>query len=647
MDTKQFLTEFRHIASAPEGVKRLREMILSLAFQGSLAERDVVDASELLLSLEEQRANSPEEARKSRKRSSVANNSGKPPFAIPEHWRWLSLSEVGHGWGQKTPRTAFTYIDVSSIDNQRGRIREPLTVLSAGQAPGRARKIVRKGTVIYSTVRPYLLNVALIDREFVHEPIASTAFAVVHPWEGILSKYIFYYLRCPYFIAHVQSLQIGVAYPAISDEKFFAGLIPIPPTSEQERIVSKVDELMDLCDKLEAQQQERETLCKLTRAAAFDTLTNTNDSSALRDGWNRVKDSLMLVEGEEGIAEFNRAIIDLGIRGILTRANASTNDLEKRAKFRIDDLVKRKLLTKRIWVSDQDVPHRFEVPTNYPKIYLGNIAELITDGEHATPKRIPNGPVPLVTAKNVRDGFFDLQDTDFVAKETALKAWERCKPRHNDILMVCVGATTGRLLVAKEPVDMVLVRSVALIRMFNDLLLPEFVAYCLQSSWGQRQVWGNVKQAAQPCLYLNRIARIQITAPPFEEQQRIVEVLDRLLAKCEKLRGLSETASTTAKSFATAAIASITGVHIGIEEKMKTPKTELVSNLSLGLSPTNGAHAPLTAILIRNQGELSAKTLWNSSGMEIDAFYQQLKTEMAKGWIVQPEVAYVKEVEAS
>ena len=80
---------------------------------------------------------------------------------------------------------------------------------------------------------------------------------------------------------------------------------------------------------------------------------------------------------------------------------------------------------------------------------------------------------------------------------------------------------------------------------------------------------------------------------------------------------------------------------------MKAPKTELVSNLRIGkASPTNKEQAPLTTILIK-QGELPAKSLWSTSGMEIDAFYQQLKTEMAKGWIVQPEVAYVKELEAN
>ena len=80
---------------------------------------------------------------------------------------------------------------------------------------------------------------------------------------------------------------------------------------------------------------------------------------------------------------------------------------------------------------------------------------------------------------------------------------------------------------------------------------------------------------------------------------------------------------------------------------MKAPKTVLVSTLQLGVTPANGDQAPLAAILIRNNGQLAARTLWNSSGLDIAAFYQQLKTEMAKGWITQPEVAYMKAVEGS
>ena len=77
---------------------------------------------------------------------------------------------------------------------------------------------------------------------------------------------------------------------------------------------------------------------------------------------------------------------------------------------------------------------------------------------------------------------------------------------------------------------------------------------------------------------------------------------------------------------------------------MKAPKTELISNLQLGTKPKAKDAAPLATLLIKAKGELSAKSLWQQSGLTIDAFYQQLKTELAAGWIAPPNVAQMKEI---
>lgn len=98
-----------------------------------------------------------------------------------------------------------------------------------------------------------------------------------------------------------------------------------------------------------------------------------------------------------------------------------------------------------------------------------------------------------------------------------------------------------------------------------------------------------------------------------------------------------------AEKMAQAAIAAITGTQIKDKQTMKAPKTELVTNLKLKKSPKNKDQAPLSAILARHNGELSAKALYNYSGIEIDCFYQQLKDEMAQGWIEEPEKARVVE----
>jgi type I restriction enzyme S subunit len=76
---------------------------------------------------------------------------------------------------------------------------------------------------------------------------------------------------------------------------------------------------------------------------------------------------------------------------------------------------------------------------------------------------------------------------------------------------------------------------------------------------------------------------------------------------------------------------------------MKAPQTELIAPLRLGITPNIKAQAPLATILARHNGEMSAKDLWQRFGGEIDAFYAQLKAEVAHGWIMEPAPAEMRE----
>ncbi|MDF1526133.1 MAG: restriction endonuclease subunit S [bacterium] len=251
MTSENFLENFEHLAGAPNGVPKLRELVLQLAVRGRLVPQDsnAEPASNLLKKIEaEKRKLVVAKAIRNKKLSAL----GDAPYELPDSWSWVLIGNICRDWGQRVPDKLFSYIDVSAIDNEKGAINEP-TVIEAADAPSRARKLVRLGTVIYSTVRPYLLNVAVINKELEPDPIASTAFAIVHPLGGISSRYVFWYLRSPVFISYVESKMLGVAYPAINDSQFFSGLFPLPPLEEQKRIVAKVDQLMALCDTLEQQ----------------------------------------------------------------------------------------------------------------------------------------------------------------------------------------------------------------------------------------------------------------------------------------------------------------------------------------------------------------------------------------------------------
>jgi len=149
--------------------------------------------------------------------------------------------------------------------------------LSPEDAPSRARRIVKKGTVIYSTVRPYLLNTAIVEEEFVPQAIVSTAFAVLHPYSGIIGQYLHYYLRSKFFTRFVESQMSGMAYPAISDSKLQMGLVPIPPTTGQRTIVETIKHLMSQCDETERIQQDKSQLRVTLNSSALTHLVEAKE----------------------------------------------------------------------------------------------------------------------------------------------------------------------------------------------------------------------------------------------------------------------------------------------------------------------------------------------------------------------------------
>jgi type I restriction enzyme S subunit len=593
MNVVSFLENFRAVVDAPTGINQLRTLVYELAFRGLLVESVDDDAGILVDRLIKTSGNSFGDSRS-------MSSDVSPLHSIPKNWRWVNIGLIGHDWGQQKPQGDFSYIDVSSIDNRKGIIRGDISVLPASRAPSRARKRVRKGTVIYSTVRPYLLNIAIVDKDFHPMPIASTAFAILHPHEGVEARFVYHYLRSPAFVRYVESVQSGIAYPAISDRKFFAGSFPLPPLEEQKRIVAKVDELMRLCDRLEAQQQEREKLLPLLSRANHTRFVAEPTSDNLQALFGMAK----YVSPEK----LRSTILTLAIQGDLTVGR--------------------------------------NVSAIWPTMRLEQLCTLITDGEHATPERTSTG-VPLVTAKNVRAGFLDLTVTDWVSDETAAKCWKRCKPEHSDILMVCVGATTGRVCLVENPPEMVLVRSVALIRANQEQVLPQYLELCLLSPVGQAQIWAKVRQNAQPCLYLGKMKEIEFRIPPVSEQLRIVSMFNYAANRVGYLSELRSKLIFIQELFAKAAVAAITSTEFTENERMKPPKTEVVTALKVGKKPKKPDAAPLATILLQTGGGASAKELWKQSDfVEIDAFYRQLKTEMANGWITEPEKAFVREVEA-
>ena len=235
--------------------ERLKKSILQEAIEGRLVPQDPNDepASVLLDKIRMEKARLVKEGKLKKKdleETPISEN--EKSFDIPKHWGLVRLGEITYNHGQKTPTEDFSYIDIGSIDNEHQKLNMTDNIIKAKDAPSRARKIVKRGDVLYATVRPYLHNLCIIDRDFDKEPIASTGFAVLSCINGVYNKFLFYYLLSPVFDAYANDGDNakGMAYPAINDKKLYNGLVPIPPLAEQKRIVAKIEQLMKEINKL-------------------------------------------------------------------------------------------------------------------------------------------------------------------------------------------------------------------------------------------------------------------------------------------------------------------------------------------------------------------------------------------------------------
>jgi type I restriction enzyme S subunit len=140
---------------------------------------------------------------------------------------------------ENTPKNfMFRYIDISSVDSN-GNISES-EPLYFGDAPSRARRVLRVNDIIISTVRTYLKAIAFISPNY-KDYIASTGFAVLTPKKDVNPNYIYYGLINNDFIDEVSKNSIGVSYPAITSSELSSLSVPLPSLPVQRRIVSYLD----------------------------------------------------------------------------------------------------------------------------------------------------------------------------------------------------------------------------------------------------------------------------------------------------------------------------------------------------------------------------------------------------------------------
>ncbi|MCB2199506.1 restriction endonuclease subunit S [bacterium] len=180
--------------------------------------------------------------------------------SLPTNWKWKPLDELAEIDREQlsviTPSAQeFFYIDISSAFE--GKLRLPSNKIPYGEAPSRARKVLKRGDVLMSTVRPNLRAFAQFDHSD-DLTVASTGFAVLTAKQGVDDRFILYSILSDNIAKQVEGHVVGSNYPAINTKDVRRLLIPTPPPGQQRKIaeiLTTVDNLIERTEALIAKQE--------------------------------------------------------------------------------------------------------------------------------------------------------------------------------------------------------------------------------------------------------------------------------------------------------------------------------------------------------------------------------------------------------
>ena len=172
------------------------------------------------------------------------------PYTIPSTWTWCrGCSCFKEQESVTPPEGSFLYIDIDSIDNTRHVISRPKT-LDGSDAPSRARRRIQTGSVVFSLVRPYLENIALVS-DAQSGGIASTGFYVCMSEGMMIPSYMFLLMTSQYVVHGLNQFMKGDNSPSISKNDIEQWLYPVPPIFEQQRISKSVSHFFELIQEIE------------------------------------------------------------------------------------------------------------------------------------------------------------------------------------------------------------------------------------------------------------------------------------------------------------------------------------------------------------------------------------------------------------
>lgn len=567
MTPEELIDAFDVLAEAPDGVKRLRELVLQLAVRGKLVPQDAEDepASALLERIRAERqplwqaaeaqklAAAPGRAKPGRyKAASTCDPSALPD--LPEGWTWATLDELTCfivDYRGKTPPLSKVGIPVVSAANIRDGsidLAPPRFVSRDVYARWSVRGEPRDGDILITTEAP-VGKTALYQST---TRLLLTRRVLAARVNGCVPEYVRRAFGTWVSADHIEGHSRGATVPRILKPNLFAVPIPLPPLPEQHRIVARVDELMSLLDRLEAARNAREATRTALRDAALAALRDADTPEEVDHAWTRVADHMHdLFTTPADIAPLRQTILQLAVRGRLVPQDPD-DEAASVLLERVDADRRYAVETKatRMVKDPGGYDEEDSLPAGWSWVPLQNLVRFI-DYRGKTPTKTQAG-VRLITAKNVRDGFIREEPREYVSPETYDTWMKRGFPRPGDVLFT-TEAPMGKAAVVDIDGRFALAQRIINLQPYADFSGP-YLMRMLLSPWFKRRLKDRATGMTATGIKAAKLRLIRVPVPPLPEQQRIVAIVEKLMATVRQMENVLSRATTSHDTFAAAAV---------------------------------------------------------------------------------------------
>ncbi|OIP36501.1 MAG: hypothetical protein AUK47_15030 [Deltaproteobacteria bacterium CG2_30_63_29] len=479
MTPHDLLQAFDILADAPEGVARLRELVLQLAVQGKLVPQDSEDepAGVLLerIGAEKVRA----EGAKQKQFALVTE--GEVPFEVPKGWaipRLAGIAELINGDRGK------------NYPSKQHQVEQGIPFINAGHLKGgivdtsemnfitpERFELLRSGKVqeddILYCLRGSLGKCGIVGG--IDFGAIASSLLIVRLFPGCLPRFAYLVLVSPFGLELVKRHDNGSAQPNLSATNVGTYPIPYPPLAEQHRIVQKVDALMGLLDRLESARAARESTRAALRDAALAALRDAESAEEVEEAWGRLAENLDALFTEPGDVEpLRQAVLQLAVRGRLVRQEAGDEPAsvllgrigEEKARLVREGKIRagRELAP----VSEGEVP--FEVPSGWVWTRLGEVTSLITSGSRGWNMYYADSGATFIRSQDIKHDRLDFDQRAFVQIPDGAEG-TRTSVESGDLVLTITGANVGKCaLLSTAFGDTYVSQHVGLIRLLERAL---------------------------------------------------------------------------------------------------------------------------------------------------------------------------------